>query len=238
MTSLAFGERDHARSRLAELGADASPTVLPLQMLSVMDHAMVVRTALHAGRPDLATLAVGAANQRAHRNPGAAAIGAAAAHSRGLLERDADALAEAAELLAPTPRRLARAFALEDHGALLAAQARSREAVASLNTALDLYAFVGASWDAARVRRRLRLAGVRRRLTPPGPPADGWAGLTRAELVVVRLIADGLSNRAAADQLYLSPHTVSMHLRHVYTKLAITSRVELARIVARHEAQR
>jgi DNA-binding CsgD family transcriptional regulator len=238
MTSLAIGERDHARSRLAELGADASPTVLPLQMLSVMDHAMVVRTALHAGRPDLATLAVAAANQRAHQNPGAAAIGAAAAHSHGLLERDADALAEAAELLAPTPRRLARAFALEDHGALLAAQARSGEALASLNTALDLYAFVGASWDAARVRRRLRLAGVRRRLTAPGPPADGWAGLTRAELAVVRLVADGLSNRAAADQLYLSPHTVSMHLRHVYTKLAITSRVELARIVARHEAQR
>ena len=72
----------------------------------------------------------------------------------------------------------------------------------------------------------------------PGGLPNGWAGLTRAELAVVRLIADGLSNRAAADQLYLSPHTVSMHLRHVYTKLAITSRVELARIVAQHEGTR
>ena len=238
LTSLASGELDRARSRLGDLGADASPTVLPLQMLSVMDHAMVVRTALHVGCPEIASLVGAAASQRANQNPGAASIVAAAAHSRGLLERDAEALAEAADLLARTPRRLARAFVLEDHGALLTAQGRSREAVFSLNTALDLYAAVGATWDVARVRRRLRLAGVRRRLAAPRRPANGWEGLTRAELAVVRLVADGLSNRAAANQLYLSPHTVSMHLRHVYTKLAITSRVELARIVAQHEGPR
>ena len=195
----------------------------------------MVRTALHAGRPELATLVGAAASQRANQNPGAASIIAAAAHCQGLLERDAEALAEAADLLARTPRRLARAFVLEDHGALLTAQGRSREAVFSLNTALDLYAAVGATWDVGRVRRRLRLAGVRRRLAAPRRPANGWEGLTRAELAVVRLVADGLSNRAAANQLYLSPHTVSMHLRHVYTKLAITSRVELARIVAQHQ---
>lgn len=39
-----------------------------------------------------------------------------------------------------------------------------------------------------------------------------------------------VGNREAAERLYLSPHTVSMHLRHVFTKLGITSRVELTRL--------
>ena len=56
-------------------------------------------------------------------------------------------------------------------------------------------------------------------------------GLTHAERAVVELVAGGLTNRAAADQLFVSPHTVSMHLRHVFTKLGITSRVELTRIL-------
>jgi DNA-binding CsgD family transcriptional regulator len=48
---------------------------------------------------------------------------------------------------------------------------------------------------------------------------------------VVRLVADGRTNRDAADRLFLSPHTVSSHLRHAFVKLDINSRVELTRIV-------
>jgi DNA-binding CsgD family transcriptional regulator len=48
---------------------------------------------------------------------------------------------------------------------------------------------------------------------------------------VARLVAQGLKNREVAERLFLSPHTVSMHLRHAFTKLDITSRVELTRFV-------
>lgn len=52
--------------------------------------------------------------------------------------------------------------------------------------------------------------------------------LTTAELAVARLVADGRTNREVADRLFLSPHTVNSHLRHVFTKLGINSRVDLA----------
>ncbi len=57
-----------------------------------------------------------------------------------------------------------------------------------------------------------------------------------SELTVVTLSAQGLTNRDVATRLFLSPHTVSMHLRHVYAKLGINSRAELARIALAHES--
>jgi len=51
---------------------------------------------------------------------------------------------------------------------------------------------------------------------------------------VVRLVADGLTNREVAERLYVSPHTVSGHLRHAFDKLGINSRVALTRIAAQH----
>jgi DNA-binding CsgD family transcriptional regulator len=54
--------------------------------------------------------------------------------------------------------------------------------------------------------------------------------MTDSELAVAKLIAQGLTNRQAAEQLFLSPHTVSSHLRRVFTKLDINSRIELTRL--------
>lgn len=55
----------------------------------------------------------------------------------------------------------------------------------------------------------------------------GWAALTPAELEVIRVVIAGRTNREAAALLFLSPHTVSSHLRHAYAKLGINRRVEL-----------
>lgn len=51
----------------------------------------------------------------------------------------------------------------------------------------------------------------------------------------MRLVAQGLTNREVAEKLFLSPHTVDSHLRHSFTKLGVTSRVELTRQVLTHE---
>ncbi|MDT5411208.1 MAG: hypothetical protein QOG14_3428 [Mycobacterium sp.] len=65
-------------------------------------------------------------------------------------------------------------------------------------------------------------------------PASGWASLTPAERDVVRLVSEGLANKDIATRLSVSPRTVQTHLTHVYAKLGLTSRVQLAREAGRH----
>ena len=65
-------------------------------------------------------------------------------------------------------------------------------------------------------------------------PTFGWNSLTESEHSVADLVAEGLTNREAATRLLLSPHTVDAHLRHIFRKLDIRSRVELARLVTEH----
>ena len=65
-------------------------------------------------------------------------------------------------------------------------------------------------------------------------PTSGWASLTPTERDVVRLVSDGLANNDIAGRLFVSPRTVQTHLTHVYTKLGLTSRVQLVQEEARH----
>jgi DNA-binding CsgD family transcriptional regulator len=59
-------------------------------------------------------------------------------------------------------------------------------------------------------------------------PSTGWASLTPSELQVVRLVAKGLSNPQIGERLFVSKRTVQTHLKHVFPKLGVTSRAELA----------
>src|SRR5215470_5666703 len=68
-------------------------------------------------------------------------------------------------------------------------------------------------------------------------PAYGWSSLTAAELAVAEQVAQGLTNREAAAHLYLSPHTIDFHLRQVFRKLDVRSRVELTRATLRRQAE-
>jgi predicted ATPase/class 3 adenylate cyclase/DNA-binding CsgD family transcriptional regulator len=63
--------------------------------------------------------------------------------------------------------------------------------------------------------------------------STGWSSLTPSELDVARRVAAGLSNKEVATRLFISARTVQAHLTHIYAKLGISSRVELAREVAR-----
>ena len=88
--------------------------------------------------------------------------------------------------------------------------------------------------DLARVRGALHALGIRKRQPSVARPQHGWASLTSGELAAVRVVAEGLTSREAAAQLYLSPDTINTHLRHAFAKLGIRSRVELARLVLSH----
>jgi predicted ATPase/DNA-binding CsgD family transcriptional regulator len=65
-------------------------------------------------------------------------------------------------------------------------------------------------------------------------PSSGWGSLTPTELDVVRLVSEGLSNNDIAARLFVSPRTVQTHLTHIYTKLGLSSRVQLVQEAARH----
>ena len=65
-------------------------------------------------------------------------------------------------------------------------------------------------------------------------PTSGWASLTPTEHDVVRLVSEGLGNKDIATRLFVSPRTVQTHLTHVYTKLGLSSRVQLVQEAARH----
>jgi DNA-binding CsgD family transcriptional regulator len=62
----------------------------------------------------------------------------------------------------------------------------------------------------------------------------GWASLTDAEIRVISCVAGGMTNRSIAEELHLSRHTVDAHLKHVYHKLYIHSRVELTVLALQH----
>ncbi|WP_194239743.1 LuxR C-terminal-related transcriptional regulator [Amycolatopsis sp. YIM 10] len=186
----------------------------------------LVRTALAADDTALAGLVASEAEDLAERNPGCAPLAAAAAHSAGLLRRKAGKLREA---VAAHGHGWARASAAEDLAGLLAREGRpSDEVVRELDTALAAYQAAGAPRDVARVRSRLRAAGVRRRhWTYAERPVSGWGSLTDTERDVAELVAQGLTNRQVAARMFVSPHTVHAHLGRIFRKLEVNSRVEL-----------
>ena len=232
--AMAEGDAEAGREWLrAATEADGRAT-LPRFPLDIADEVLLARIALASGDDDLAQLALSNTRRRAQLNPGIVSMAASAVHVRGLLERSEADLREAVDLFGRVPRRLEQAAALEDLGVSITATERG-EAIDALGQSLALYTELGATWDAGRVRSRLRELGVRRRIVTTEPVTRGWAAMTTAELAVARLVAEGLTNREVAERLFLSPHTVSSHLRHVFTKLGINSRVELARLARDYE---
>jgi len=117
----------------------------------------------------------------------------------------------------------------------LLAEGEKDDAIAVLEAACDAYLTANATRDLARVRSALHALGVRKRRAAIARPGHGWGSLTSGEMAVVEVVAQGLTNRETAAQLYLSADTVNSHLRHAFAKLGIRSRVELARIAANRE---
>jgi DNA-binding CsgD family transcriptional regulator len=121
------------------------------------------------------------------------------------------------------------ASALEDLGRLRVDDGDTKDGIDAYDQALAINVNIGASWDAARVRSRLRRLGIRRRIISSDVAHTGWGALTPAERQVAQLVTEGKTNREIAEQLFVSPHTVSAHLRHIFDKIGVKSRVELTR---------
>ncbi|MEV4254764.1 AAA family ATPase [Spirillospora sp. NPDC049652] len=194
--------------------------------------AHATRLALRGAEHGLAEDLAAQAEAHAGRNPAVPTAAGLAAQALGLVRDDVALLERSVELLTAGPRPLVLAAAQADLGQALLTAGRKRPAVASLTRAREAFAEAGADAAVARVQRALDGAGAGSRGTASAPrPVEGWESLTAAEKKIARLIAQGHTNRAAADLLFLSPHTVNTHLTSVFRKLAINSRVQLANLV-------
>jgi DNA-binding CsgD family transcriptional regulator len=149
--------------------------------------------------------------------------------------------------------RYLQALAGQATGALLLARGRAAEALPPLRGALECWFDMNAPFEAARVRSLIGLAcralgdedtaslefdaaaetfsrlGAnpdleRLQRLRSAPEAAGAGGLTERELEVLRLVAAGSSNRAIAEQLVVSEHTVRRHLQNIFAKLGVSSR--------------
>ncbi|MCA1845748.1 MAG: LuxR C-terminal-related transcriptional regulator, partial [Actinobacteria bacterium] len=187
-----------------------------------------VRLCLGAGDTARAEAVVAAFDDLVPR-AGVPTLAATALRCHGLLTSDAGALQEAAQIYDDAGRPFEAAQAREEAGRALGRAGHTDEARAAFDDALGRYTALRASYDVGRVEARLRELGVRRgRQGSRGRPRHGWAALTDTERAVAALVAEGLSNPQVAERLFLSRHTVHTHMSHIFAKLGVASRVELA----------
>jgi DNA-binding CsgD family transcriptional regulator len=179
------------------------------------------------------------AEANAAANPGVASFEGVALNLRGLGKQDLDILTQAVQILDHSPRPVLRAVGAESYGRSLLAAGRRSEAIAQLDRAWDEYHQMGARAFRNDVQRAMRQAGARRAKwsTAAAAPATGWASLTDAERRVATLISEGHTNKSAASALGVSVNTVGTHLRAVFAKLGVQSRVQLANRLASYASE-
>jgi DNA-binding CsgD family transcriptional regulator len=189
--------------------------------------------AMAAGDHEFAREVVLRASAAADRNPGVASVEGVAMQVRGFVTDDPVLLSGAVDLLRRSPRPFMLAAALADHGAALVRAGRGEEARPVLGEAASIFAGLRAVLAQAQVRALVKeipgpVPGSRR---PADRPLFGWGSLTDAEAVVARLVVEGLTNRTAAERLGVSVNTVATHVRSVFVKMDVRSRVQLANAV-------
>ena len=227
----AEGNVDAAAAVLSNAWAAFSPLRYLVAWRSIAPD--LVRLSMAAGDEDRAREVTADAEEGARRGTVPSAEGCAL-RCRGLVERDAQTLLDAVGAYRKGPRPVDVAAACEDAGAALSRAGRADDGVQLLSEALEAFETLGASRDTARVAAVLRDLGVRRRRrSKRSSAAVGWEALTATERDVARLAAQGLTNRQIGARLYVSPRTVETHLSHVFQKLSLSTRVELAAEVTR-----
>jgi DNA-binding CsgD family transcriptional regulator len=229
--SLGRGDPGGAHDWLCSLGFEERLRIFPLYPHEVTDDAEQVRIAAAVGDAELAKHVISLAERRSERNPGVLSCRAALSHCRGIWADSVNEMRVAASIYEEGPRPLAYASALEDLGRILTQRGDAPGAIDAFDKALLVTTSVGANWDSARIRARLRRLGVRRRPSPIERPKTGVDSLTETEAAVARLAAEGSTDKQIAQKLFISPHTAHTHLRHIFEKLGVNSRVHLSRLI-------
>lgn len=228
LIALARGHLTQARKL-----AGSDPTITALLAIADGDVKAVRRLAVTpADFPDRITvlLQADAVDELTRLSPSAASRGALAVVAAG---NDVTELLEAVEVVRTANRPLLLALAEERLGRAALEAGDRQTGVTALERALDSLTALGATAPAGRIQAVLQAAGVRRRRWAAVPPRaqEGWEALTPMERRVALLVAEGHTNRSAAEELVVSASTVGTHLRAAFGKLGVNSRVQLTRLV-------
>jgi DNA-binding CsgD family transcriptional regulator len=195
--------------------------------------AELVEACAHTGADELATDALERLSETTRVSGTDWALGIEA-RSRALVTRGAAAESlhlEAVERLSRTPVRLHLARAHLSYGEWLRAEGRRMDARTELELAYEMLNEFGAEAFAERAGRELRATGAMVRTRNTATPT----ALTAQEEQIARLAIDGLTNPEIGARLFISHHTVEWHLRKVFSKLDISSRRDLARVLPRRQ---
>ena len=229
----AGGERGEALRTMASLWDWCAGSGLTVEFPLI--GADLVRLALAAG--DLARARqVSAAVAEVAAGNDLAWMTGEALRCQGLLDDDPAVLQAAVAAHDRGARPFLVALACEDAGSGLVRHGQAGLARPLLDRAAEGYERLGAARDLARAVARLREAGIRRgRRGGRGRPQFGWDSLTPTEHSVAGLVAEGLSNPQIGERLYISSRTVQTHLAHIFAKLDISARAQLAAEVTRRQ---
>jgi DNA-binding CsgD family transcriptional regulator len=189
----------------------------------------LVEAAARSGEPERAAAALEQLSERTQMGGTDWALGVES-RSRALLSEGQaaeDLYREAIDRLGRTRMRTDLARAHLVYGEWLRRERRRTDAREHLRTAYDMFVTMGAEAFAERAARELRATGEKARKRT----ADTRGQLTPQETQIAQLAADGHSNPEIGARLFISPRTVEYHLHKVFTKLTITSRTELQRVL-------
>jgi len=189
----------------------------------------LARLALETGDEALAERVVSALGEIAAHMPHDRIVGARERRARGLARREPEPLLEAVGLLEAIDHRFEAALVRAEAADLLAAAGQADDAALLLDASLTFFESMGAHAAAERARSRLaRLRQARRRGPAPRRAVAGWDSLTPTEWEVVEEVCAGRSNGQVAERLGVSRRTVEAHLRSIYAKLGVSTRLALA----------
>jgi DNA-binding NarL/FixJ family response regulator len=146
---------------------------------------------------------------------------------------------ESAAALKRVGAALQAGFATSLRGRALAAAGDKKAAIAALREAEGVFESCGALRVRDEARRELRKLGARAETRGPASADEaGIAALTKRELGVAELVTDRKTNKEIAADLFLSEKTIESHLRNIFVKLGVSSRVEVARAIERDRGER
>jgi ATP/maltotriose-dependent transcriptional regulator MalT len=224
------------------LGSDDLPHKIPVE--KCFDWEVLALAELAFGRIDraegyalraeehAAMLGLGLPSALAMRTRAAVLLAQGEAIAAGRLAEDA------AQVAANAGARLPAAFAYALAGQALVAAGERTQAIAVLRRAESELDACGSLRVRDQMRRELRRLGARAETRGPATGEEsGIAALTKRELQIAELVTDRHTNREIAGTLFLSDKTIESHMRHIFVKLGVSSRVDVARAVERQRRE-